>query len=144
MKIGIQTKYIVDDKQPEKGFAMIADAGFSCADFSLNSYLPNTSIYRSELNHFFDQPVNGLKKFFERHKRGAKAAGIVINQMHMPSPIFVPGMKKEINDYLWNVVASKSMEICHFFECPYIVIHGFKVAHLQEVNMRNGSKPKSL
>ena len=62
----------------------------------------------------------------------------MISQMHMPSPIYVPeGMQRnrfrdreEINDYLWNVVAPKSMEICYFFECPYIVIHGFKLAHI--------------
>lgn len=136
MKIGIQTKYIVDDRCPETGFAMLSEAGFSCADFSLNAYLSNDSIYRSELNDFFSQSTAALEHFFGRHKRGAKEAGIAISQMHMPSPVYVPeGMpgsalkgRKETNDYMWNVVALKSMEICRFFECPFMVIHGFKPA----------------
>lgn len=90
MKIGIQTKYIVDDRCPETGFAMLSEAGFSCADFSLNAYLSNDSIYRSELNDFFSQSTTALEHFFGRHKRGAKEAGITISQMHMPSPVYVP------------------------------------------------------
>lgn len=48
--------------------------------------------------------------------------------MHMPYPLYIPGGKKEINDYLWNVVAPKSMEICAFFGCRYLVVHGFKLS----------------
>lgn len=48
--------------------------------------------------------------------------------MHMPYPNYVPNGKKELNEYLRNVVAPKSMKICAFFECPYIVVHGFKLA----------------
>jgi hypothetical protein len=62
-------------------------------------------------------------------KKAAEKAGIYINQMHMPYPNYVPGADKQINDYLWNVVAPKSMEVCAFFECPYIVIHGFKLSY---------------
>lgn len=117
---------------------MLSETGFSCADFSLNAYLSNDSIYRMERNDFFGQPVKDLERYFMRHKRGAKEAGVTISQMHMPSPIYVPegvagGIsegRKEINDYLWNVVAPKSMELCHFLECPSIVVHGFKLAGL--------------
>ena len=49
--------------------------------------------------------------------------------MHMPYPMYVPGGKKEWNDYLFSVAAPKSMEICAFMECPYIVVHGFKLSH---------------
>ena len=48
--------------------------------------------------------------------------------MHMPYPIYVPTGKKELNEYLWNQMAPKSMALCSFLECPYIVIHGFKLA----------------
>lgn len=48
--------------------------------------------------------------------------------MHMPYPVYIPRAPKELNDYLRDVVAPKSMEICAFFECPYIVVHGFKLA----------------
>lgn len=127
-RIGVQTKNVVYDENPSEGFEMLRKAGFSCADFSLNSYLVNNSLYSGELNSFFDQSDAELAGFFTPHKEAAKAAGICINQMHMPYPNYVPNGTKELNDYLRNVVAPKSMKVCAFFECPYIVIHGFKLA----------------
>lgn len=126
--IGVQTQNVINDNRPEEGFAMLKQAGFTCADFSLNSYLSNLSIYQSEVNHFFDQSVQEMERFFTPHKRGAESAGIKINQMHMPYPVYVPGADREINDYLWNQAAPKSMAVCAFLGCPYIVIHGFKLA----------------
>ena len=126
--IGVQTKNVISDNHPEEGFDLLRQAGFSCADFSLNGYLLNSSLYQSELNEFFDQSVQELEHFFAPHKQGAEAAGITINQMHMPYPIYVPRADREINDYLWNQVAPKSMAVCAFLGCPYIVIHGFKLA----------------
>lgn len=127
--IGVQTKNVIKDKNPLEGFEMLKRAGFSCCDFSLNGYLTNTNIYQDKLNHFFDKSVMELIEFFRPHREAAEIAGIEINQMHMPYPIYVPRGDAELNDYLWNLVAPKSMEICRFLNCPYIVIHGFKLAH---------------
>ncbi len=126
--IGTQTKNIVEDRNPEAGFQLMKQSGFSCADFSLNSYLLNTSLYRFQRNDFFSKSVPELEQFFLPHKRGAVSAGIRISQMHMPYPTYVPGGGKELNGYLWNTVAPKSMQLCAFLECPYIVVHGFKLA----------------
>lgn len=128
LKIGVQTRNIVNDECPERGFALLKQTGFSCADFSLNEYLRNKDIYQSNKNHFFDRSISELENFFLPHKMGAREAGIVINQMHMPYPVYVPAGEKELNDYLWQEMAPKSMHICKFFECPYIVVHGFKLA----------------
>ncbi len=128
IRIGMQTKNVVCDRDPEAGFKMLRNAGFSCADFSLNSYLCNTSLYRSEVNDFFDRSDTELEKFFLPHKKGAESARITIHQMHMPYPNYVPGGKKWLNDYLWNVVAPKSMKVCAFFGCQNMVVHGFKLA----------------
>jgi len=128
LEIGVQTKNVVSDENPLEGFTLLKEAGFSCVDFSLNSYLVNKDLYSNKLNSFFDKDVETLKQFFTPHKEAAKACGITINQMHMPYPIFVPKGKKEINEYLWHEMAPKCMELCHFFECQNIVIHGFKLA----------------
>lgn len=125
---GVQTKDIVNDENPYEGYTLLKKAGFTCADFSLNGYLLNSSIYKAERNDFFSRTISELEDFFQMHKQGAKKAGIVINQMHMPYPIYVPNGNKELNTYLWNEVAPKSMQICSFLECSYIVIHGFKLA----------------
>ena len=126
--IGVQTKNVISDKDPSEGFQLLKETGFSDADFSLNGYLLNTDLYRNTVNKFFDRSITELEDFFTPHKEAAKKAGIAISQMHMPYPVYIPTGKKEVNDYLWNEVAPKSMQICHFLECPYIVVHGFKLA----------------
>lgn len=128
LQIGVQTKNIVDDNDPVTGFGIMKEVGFSCSDFSLNQYLSNTMLYEQEPNHFFDQSIQELEYYFSRYKEGTRAVGIHINQMHMPYPVYVPRGSRELNEYLQNVVARKSMEICAFFNCPHIVIHGFKLA----------------
>lgn len=130
LSVGVQSKNIVFDKYPIEGFEMMKRAGLSCCDFSLNSYLTNTSLYSMEINDFFSQSVEKLKLFFTPHKEAVETAGIYINQMHMPYPIYIPGAAVEINDYLMHTVAPKSIEICAFFGCPYIVVHGFKLVRV--------------
>lgn len=128
LPIGVQTQNVVTDDYPEEGFALLRRVGFTATDFSLNRYLTNTTLYQSKKNTFFDKSVRELETFFTPHKEGAKMAGITVNQMHMPYPCYVPGAVREFNDYLREVVALKSMSVCAFFGCPYIVVHGFKLA----------------
>lgn len=129
LKIGVQTKNAIDDKEPQKGYELLKQSGFDCVDFSLNSYLLNTDLYKSKLNKFFDKSDNELEKYFSSHKKAAKESEITIHQMHMPYPNYVPNGSDELNNYLRNVVAPKSMNICRYLECRYIVIHGFKLAY---------------
>ena len=129
MDIGVQTKNIINDKNPMEGFELLRRAGFTCCDFSLNSYLLNSSLYKFEVNEFFSKSKAELESFFAPHKEAAKAIGIRINQMHMPYPNYVPNGGDKLNNYLKNIVAPKSMRICAFMGCQYIVIHGFKLAH---------------
>jgi len=79
------------------------------------------------LNVFFDKTGDELEVFFAPIKEAAHMAGIRVHQMHMPFPCYVPGANQKVNDYLLHFVAPKSMYICKFFECPYIVVHGFKL-----------------
>lgn len=127
LECGVQTKNVIDDKNPLIGFQLLKQVGFTCCDFSLNDYLINTDIYQQRLNVFFNKSVTELEDFFRPHKEAAKATGIRIHQMHMPYPVYVPEAAETINDYLWKQVATKSMEICRYLECKYIVIHGFKL-----------------
>ncbi len=128
LSVGVQSRNIIYDEDPAEGFQMLRQSGFTCCDFSLNAYLSNEELYKYRRNDFFDRPVSALSAFFRRHREAAGAAGVRINQMHMPYPCFVPGAPKKINEYLAKVVAPKSMEVCAFFDCPHIVVHGFKLA----------------
>lgn len=129
LSLGVQTKNVVEDADPAAGFAMLKRAGFDCVDFSLNYYLTNTSLYKQKRNEFFDQSEAELEQFFAPHVRGAREAGIRIHQMHMPYPLYIPGGKEELNEYLWQVVAPKSLKVGEIFHCPYMVVHGFKLSH---------------
>ncbi len=127
-RLGVQTMNVVGDENPLEGFQMLGRAGFACADFSLNTYLTNDQLYQGKRNGFFDKSDGELERFFTPHKEAAALCGIAIRQMHMPYPNYVPGGPGELNEYLREVVAKKSMRICAFFGCPYIVVHGFKLA----------------
>lgn len=128
LAVGVQSEGIVFDEYPLEGFEMMKQAGFSCCDFSLNSYLSNASFDFLKINDFFHQSIGELEIFFTPHKEAAEIAGIRVNQMHMPYLGYIPSATAEINNYLMHTVAPKSMEICAFFGCPYIVVHGFKLA----------------
>ena len=127
MELSVQTKNIVTDEHPEKGFQCMRAAGFSCADFSLNQYLLNLDIYKEQLNTFFSQSMEELEAFFLPQKQAAEAAGVRIHQMHMPYPIYVPQASSKVNRYLFDEVAPKSLRIAQFFGCHNIVVHGFKL-----------------
>lgn len=129
LEVGVQTQNVITDENPYGGFELLREAGFTCCDFSLNGYLKNTDIYRANKNNFFDQSVEKLECFFSEHKSAAQKNKIRINQMHMPYPVYIPNGKEKLNDYMWNEVAPKSMEICRFLECQNIVIHGFKLSY---------------
>lgn len=127
LEIGTQTHHIVSDEDPFEGFRQMKAAGFDCADFSLNFYLKNTDIYRERLNGFFSKSVDEIERFFTPHKKAAEEAGVRIHQMHMPYPNYVPGAEDEVNDYLLRQMSPKSMAVCDFLGCKYIVVHGLKV-----------------
>ena len=128
LKIGVQTQNAINDENPKAGFEMIRNAGFSCVDFSLHGYLINKDIYQGNLNDFFDKSISDLEEFFRPQRNAAESVGISIHQMHMPYPMYVPTGGKELNEYLIKNVAPKSMQLCSFMDCKYIVIHGFKLA----------------
>lgn len=127
LEIGVQSQNAISDDNPLEGYEMLKRTGFSCVDFSLNGYLKNTDLYKNKINPFFAQSVDELKAYFEPHVIAADKAGIRIHQMHMPYPHFIPRAIPEVNDFLLNEMGPKSMEICKFMGCKYIVVHGLKM-----------------
>lgn len=125
LAVGVQSKGIVYDSDPLEGFEMMKRAGFSCCNFSLDSYFTNLSFSSPKNNDLFQHSVQELKNFFTPHKEAAETAGIKISQICMPCLIYMSSAAKErINDLI-QTIAVKSMEICAFFGCPHIVVYGF-------------------
>lgn len=127
IEIGVQSQNAILDDNPAEGFELLKRCGFACTDFSLNAYQINKEIYASVNNGFFNKSAEELCRYFSSHKEAAKKASIRINQMHMPYPLYVPGGRDGINEYLRDEVAIKSLDICEFLECPHIVVHGLKL-----------------
>lgn len=128
LAVGVQSKGIVYDNDPLEGFEMMKRAGFSCCDFRLDSYLTDSSFGFPEDHDFFQRSVGELKRFFAPHKEAAETAGIAIHQMYMPYPVYIPNTGDEKSRCRMQTAASKSMEICAFFQCPYMVVHGLGCA----------------
>lgn len=144
LEIGVQSQNVVFDDDPEAGFALLKKSGFSCTDFSLNTYLMNKKIYRSQNDGFFNKSTEELLNYFTPHKAASKKYGVRIHQLHMPYPMFVPGGRSGINDFLWNEVAPKTMAIARFLECRYIVVHGFKLTRFYGSEEAEWAKTKEF
>ena len=128
LRVGVQSSVAVNHEEPLEDLKRLKEIGFSSIDFSLHSYLTNKDLYKTKKNPFFDKTEEELCDYFSALKNGCKETGIEIFQMHMPYPNYVPTAPKEFNDYLREVMAVKSMKICDYLGCKYIVIHGFKLA----------------
>ena len=57
IQIGVQTRNVVNDADPVAGFQLLKETGFSCADFSLNSYPVSSLKVKGKRTGF-------LRKFF--------------------------------------------------------------------------------
>ncbi len=128
-RLGVQTLNVVEDDCPLDGNEKIKNAGFDTVDFSLHDYLTNKDIYGSRINHFFEKSTAELEEHFAPHKQAIEKTGLTAYQMHMPYPVYAPRGSRELNEYLRKNVAPKSLYICKFFNCKYIVVHGFKLAY---------------
>ena len=127
LEISVQTQNVVLDDNPLQGFQLLRDKGFGAVDFSLNGYLKNTDLYRNKLNPFFEQSIEELYDYFANHKEASTKTGVRIHQMHMPYPNYIPTATDKVNEFLLSQMAPKSMLLCNFFDCKYIVVHGLKM-----------------
>jgi sugar phosphate isomerase/epimerase len=128
LRVGVQSSVAVNHEEPLEDLKRLKEIGFSSIDFSLHSYLTNKDLYKTKKSPFFDKSEEELCDYFSALKNGCKETGIEIFQMHMPYPNYVPTASKKFNDYLREVMAVKSMKICDYLGCKYIVIHGFKLS----------------
>lgn len=126
LDVGVQTKGIVTEQTIDSGYLKIANAGFDRVDFNLDSYLKNSEIYGSKLNHFFDQTEEELTEIFIKHRDAMRKNGLRPSQMHAPYPVLIKG-KTEQNKYIAQQVIPKSFMIANLLEVPYMVIHPIKL-----------------
>ncbi len=130
LRLSVQTRNSIDYSHPLEGLQRLKKAGFSCVDFSLNDFMKYEDIRNSVMNPLFEKDVEELKAYFLPIREAAKQAGVEVFQMHMPYPIYVEKAAPDMDRFLREDVAPKSLQICAFFGCKYIVTHGFKMAQI--------------
>ncbi len=128
LQIGVQTKGILPEKNPDKAFELIKNAGFDCVDINIDTFLKNTDLYKGNINKFFDADINDLAVYFGQYKHHMDRLGIKASQMHAPYPIRVEG-KAAQNEYMQGVVIPKSIIIAELLEVPWVVMHPFKMQY---------------
>ncbi len=131
LDIGVQTKGILPEMNPDKGFGMIKEAGFSRVDINIDTFLKNTDLYAGKTNKFFDAEVEELFVYFSQYKDAMEKYGIRPSQMHAPYPVRVEGRPQQ-NQYMQGTVIPKSILIAEALGVPWMVVHPFKMQYIYD------------
>ncbi len=89
MQLSVQTSPILDVHGIDKGFGMIADAGFDCVDFNIDHLLPGGMIRSGKLSSLLDRPAAEIAEKTRPYKEAARAHGVGFGQAHAPFPSYV-------------------------------------------------------
>ena len=116
----VQTGSILDVHGIEKGFAMIAAAGFEGVDFNLDHLLSGRDIVNGKLMGFFDQTDAEMCEFIRPYKEAAESCGVSFAQAHAPFPSWVDNAST--NAYVIHAI-KKTIMLCDYVGCRNLVVH---------------------
>lgn len=86
MLISVQTASILGIQGIDKGFRMIAEAGFDGVDFNLDHCLSGKAIHNNECSGFFDQTDEEMRAAIKPYKDAAQKYSVKFVQAHAPFP----------------------------------------------------------
>lgn len=127
MKTAVQTIGTVYQNNIDKGYRMIAEAGFEAVDFNIDCFmnvnkLSNVTDLRGV--SIYEKSIDEIIEFIRPHLEAMKKYNLSIAQAHAPFPPYLAG-RKDILDYMIEVY-KKNILLCDAIGCPYLVIHGVK------------------
>ena len=124
MKIGIQTRGIVDILGPEKGYALIRKAGFDGVDWSLDLSIKESDLFNGKYKGtcIFEKPLDEVKSYFEKDINAIKKNHLSVLQAHAIFPSYVLD-KDDVLDYV-KKIDTRTIEICGEVGCSILVVHG--------------------
>lgn len=128
MKISINTGCIIPTLGIEKGFQMIADAGFDGVDFNFNSQLPYSNVVNGLTASIFDGTEKEVLAFYRPYLEAMKQFGLSMEQSHAAFPSYTPN--EVMNEAIINTIL-KSLPVCAEAGCPYIIVHPYFAAYAQ-------------
>lgn len=120
MKISIESSGTIDVLGIEEGFAAIKNAGMEAVDFNLAHYFT----VKEEMDEGYYEALcdkSCMMAYFEQVKAASKKYGVEIGQCHAPFPTYFP--RSVSNTEVVQKMIRKSIEMCSFLECKYLVIH---------------------
>lgn len=127
MKISISTGNIVEPLGPEKGFQLIAEAGFDGVDFNFDRQMPYKNVVSGQTASIFDGSEKEVIAFYRPYIDAMKSSGLCAVQCHAPFPSYTPN--DTMNEAIINAIR-KCMAVCNEMDCRYMVVHPYFAAYL--------------
>ncbi len=128
LKIGVQSGGIFSMANYEEGLRTMAEHGFRCCDFNMDTLLPGDQIRKGEPEGFFDQSIEELCEYFKPLRDAARKYDIEISQMHGPFPMWVQD-RDAMNEYT-IMATEKCFAIMQYIGCKNIVVHPTNAQYL--------------
>ena len=122
-KISMQTGDLPLQFGIDKGYALIAEAGFEGIDWSLDHGIKPSMIrdlnYRG--NCLFDKSLDEVMTYYEPSLKAIRREGLAFSQAHAIFPSYIYGHPEIID---WAVEMHKrTIELVEAVDCPHLVIH---------------------
>ena len=118
------------DQNAADAFSFIQSCGFEAVDYHFEGLYTASQIRSGSRSPVFDQPVEKVLEYFAPVKEALEARGIFVSQAHGISPKYLSD-NKEMNRYL-HAVIEKTLEVCRFLKCPYLVLHPIRMLNRSE------------
>jgi sugar phosphate isomerase/epimerase len=124
LKLGINSGGIFRTLGIEEGFRQLALCGFDSVDLDLTWLLPFRYPYTDPVNKihskYEDMTDEELLEQMRPYKELSQKYGVAIGQAHAVDPPFVNDPE---NDARLLRILQKTILICGYLECPYLIIH---------------------
>jgi len=135
LRTSIQTTKIFEAFGIEEGFKLIHESGFDGVDFTLIPFVSQAAIRRTDTS-IFEQSDEEIKAFFKTYKDAAEKYGIAFCQAHAP----MQSLQKtsESCEYMIEVL-KKSIMVCDYLNCPYLVVHPFFFGYGDQLDKKTES-----
>lgn len=134
MKISVQDGGIVDFFGVEKGYKMIAEAGFEGIDWNINNDAPGQYIRNGTIcgNTIFEKPLDEVLAYYKPKIDEIKKNGLEISQAHAPFPSWTPEHPEVLDEMI--EIQKRCIELCDAVGCKYLVIHGVTLTEIDSEN----------
>ena len=127
MRICVQTGGIVPQLGNEKGYELIAKAGFNAIDWNLDRDLPvdATKTLRYEGISILERPFEEVKAYYAPELEIIRKNGLTIAQAHAPFHAYIPG-HPELLEFMIGIYKT-CIRLCDWAGCKALVIHGISL-----------------